>query len=276
MPSPKQRNRRRIRNTLLLLVAMVVLAMIVSVLNQALWHSSYLTGYLLMGSFVFLTGLGMRKRLSFIPNIGSARFWMQLHIYVGLATFAMFGMHIAWRVPSGTFEIALTVLFFIVGGSGLYGLFISRTYPARLTSLGGEVVYEQIPLLRSQIASRARKLILGAGESADVLGRYYVNHLARFLEKPRGWAYFAMPNGRLKRQLVSEISELDRYLTADQRDLGRELSQIVEQRDRLDYHNALQGRLKLWLFAHIGFTYSLLLLSIVHAVMAHAFMGVAQ
>ena len=277
MPSipTKQLTRRRIRNCVLLLLALLLLGIIVQQLNQSLWHSTFFTGYLLLGSFFVLTMFGMRKRLSFIANIGSASFWMQLHIYVGLATFGMFAMHVSWRIPNGIFEGVLTALFLIVSFSGLYGLMISRTYPAKLTSLGGEVVFEDIPRLRVQMAAKARQLILQADQSADVLGQFYVNRLAAFLETPRRWSYFVNPNGRLKRQLVSDIAELNRYLSADERQVGQQLSEIVEQRDRLDYHSALQGRLKTWLFVHIGFTYSLLLLSLVHAVMAHAFVGTA-
>lgn len=265
--------RRRLRNSLLCLTTIVLIAIAVYSMNQSLRHSSFLTGYLLMASFLVLTALGMRKRLSFIPQLGSAGFWVQLHIYVGLTAFALFGFHIGWHVPNGIFEITLALLFLIVGGSGIYGLAITRIYPKRLTSLGGEVIFERIPVIRSEIASEARSLVLESSQSTDVIGKFYVNHLAAFLEKPRSWAYWLMPNGRLKRQLVADIGDLDRYLASDQRQISRQLCQIVEQRDQLDYHHALQSRLKAWLFVHIGFTYSLLLFSIFHMILAHAFTG---
>ena len=220
--------RRRIRNCVLLVLALAALAVVVNFLNQSLWHSAFLTGYLLLGSFFLLTLFGMRKRLPFIPNIGTASFWMQLHIYVGLATFGMFAMHVQCRIPDGVFEAALTVLFLIVGISGVYGLLISRTYPAKLTSLGGEVVFEEIPRLRAELAAKARQLVLRASESTDVLGQFYLNRLAAFLETPRGWGYFVSPSGRLKRKLVAEIADLDRYLAVDQRQFGKQLSEIVE------------------------------------------------
>ena len=116
-------------------------------------------------------------------------------------------------------------------------------------------------------------LVVEACQHSDVLARFYRNRLAEYFERPRSLAYLANPNGRLRRQLMSEIDDLDRYLSSDQRSLGRQLSQMVKKKDDLDYHAAQQGRLKIWLFAHIGFTYSLLLFSIVHGVMAHAFAG---
>lgn len=208
-----------------------------------------------------------------LPALGSAAFWMQLHIYVGLATFAIFGFHIAWRVPHGMFESFLAMLYLVVASSGVYGLYVTRFYPSRLNSLNEEVIFEQIPALRQRIAAHARAIVLQACEASDVLAKFYTNRLAAFLERPRKLAYLIQPNGRMRRQLISEIEELDRYLTEDQRSLSQQLSAMVIQRDDLDYHYALQGRLKVWLFVHIGLTYSLLAVAFLHMVLAHAFSG---
>lgn len=265
--------RRRFFNGLLTIVVASLIAAVVYLMNASLNHSSFFTGYILMGSFLVLTAFGMRKRLAFLPRIGSAQLWMQLHIYVGLVTFVLFGLHIGWKVPNGAFEISLAILYLIVAISGVYGLVITRTYPRRLTSVGGEVVFEAIPQLRAQIANQARTLVLDSADSTDVLARFYLNHLVQYFERPRGWLYWLVPNGQRKRQLVGQIGELDRYLATEQRQVGRQLSGYVEKRDQLDYHYALQSRLKLWLFVHIGFTYSLLLFSLFHLVLAHAFAG---
>lgn len=198
---------------------------------------------------------------------------MQLHIYVGLATFAIFGFHIAWHIPTGAFETVLAILYLIVAISGLYGLFVTRVFPSRLRGIGNEVIFESIPLLRLQIAAQARELVLRACESSDVLARFYANRLSFFFERRRNLAYLVRPTGRMRRQLISEIEDLDRYLAEDQRAISRQLTAMVQQRDDLDYQFALQGRLKTWLFVHIGLSYSLLLVSLVHMVMAHSFGG---
>ena len=193
--------------------------------------------------------------------------------YVGLATFVLFGLHVGWKVPNGGFELLLTSLYLIVALSGVYGLYVTRTIPKKLTALNDEVIYERIPNFRASLAAEAQALILEACQHSDVLARFYRNRLAEYFERPRSLAYLANPTGRLRRQLMSEIDDLDRYLSNDQRSLSRKLSQMVKKKDDLDYHAAQQGRLKIWLFAHIGFTYSLLLVSILHGVMAHAFAG---
>ena len=51
------------------------------------------------------------------------------------------------------------------------------------------------------------------------------------------------------------------------------LSDLVCQKDDLDYHHALQATLKGWLFVHIPLTYSLWILVVLHLVLAYAFTG---
>jgi hypothetical protein len=41
----------------------------------------------------------------------------------------------------------------------------------------------------------------------------------------------------------------------------------------LDFQAAMQWRLKMWLFAHIGLTYPLLMLAVLHGWLAHLFDG---
>ena len=72
---------------------------------------------------------------------------------------------------------------------------------------------------------------------------------------------------------MRELKGLDRYLEKDQRSVNQQLTKFVHQKDDLDYHYAIQGRLKLWLFVHIGLTYGLLAAAVMHGIMAHAFGG---
>lgn len=241
--------------------------------NKNLQHSSFTTGYVLLGCIVFLTAFNIRKKLPFLPAFGSAAMWMQLHIYVGFSTFLIFAFHIGWKIPNGLFEGFLAGIYMFVALSGVYGLYITRTFPRKLASLNEEVIYERIPTFRSQIAAQTRELILNACESSDVLAKFYVNRLVYFLERPRGLVYMLSPTGNMRRRILTEIRDLDRYLAPEQRNVSRQLKELVQKKDDLDFHSALQGKLKLWMFLHIGFTYSLLIISILHGVMAHAFSG---
>jgi hypothetical protein len=262
---------RRLKNGSITVLLLLGLAALVNFQHANLVRSNYTTGYTLMGCLVFLAMFNLRKKLPMLPNLGTASFWMQLHIYVGLATFVIFALHIGWRVPDGHFERALAILYLIVGVSGVYGLIITRILPKRLTALPQEVIFERIPWLRLNLTRRARELVMSVCESTDVLARFYINRLANYLERPRGLLYLVNPSGRKRRQMIAEIEELNRFLGEDQRQAGRDLVDLVKRKDDLDYHAAIQGRLKGWLFVHIGLTYSLLILAVLHMFLVHAF-----
>ncbi len=265
--------RRRMINAATTLAICAFLVFILCMMESSLHHASYLSGYILLGSILFLTAFNLRKKLTFLPGIGTAAMWMQIHIYVGWSTFIVFAFHIGWRIPNGYLEGFLALLYLTVALSGVYGLFITRIIPKRLTAIGDEVVFERIPSLRLQLAHQARQTAMGTLGHTDVIPRFYLNRLLTFFEKRRGLGYALFPSGRKKRQLLGELEQLERYLSDDQRPVGKQLAEIVVRKDDLDYHHVMQGRLKLWLFLHIGFTYSLVAISIIHAVLVHAFAG---
>jgi hypothetical protein len=134
-------------------------------------------------------------------------------------------------------------------------------------------VFEQIPQLRRQLVGEVRDMLFQPPAKSVVLCQFYVQRLAKFFECGRPVSYLIRPTGQMCRALLSEIEGLDRYLSQPQRETGRKLADLVRRKDDLDYHLALQGRLRIWLFAHIGLTYSLVIIATVHGVMAHAFHG---
>lgn len=266
-------SRRRVRNVALTVLVVALLYGVVVWMERSLLHSSFFTGYVLIGSLFLLAAFGMRKRIPMIAGIGTASFWMQMHIYVGLGSFALFAMHVGLRIPDGMFESTLAVLYFVVFFSGLYGIWATRTIPRKLTSVGEEVIFERIPMFKRNLARRAHTVVMESCESTPVLARFYANRLSKFFECRRGLAYMLVPSGRTRRQLIAEIEELDRFLAQKDRHISRELAIMVRKKDDLDYHSAMQGRLKMWLFVHIAITYSLLIFSVVHGILAHAYGG---
>ena len=154
-----------------------------------------------------------------------------------------------------------------------YGIWATRTIPRKLTSVGEEVIFERIPMFKRNLARRAHTVVMESCESTPVLARFYANRLSKFFECRRGLAYMLVPSGRTRRQLIAEIEELDRFLAQKDRHISRELAIMVRKKDDLDYHSAMQGRLKMWLFVHIAITYSLLIFSVVHGILAHAYGG---
>lgn len=277
-PAPRviprnQLSRRRWRNAFLLVFVVAGLLAWLAYQQRHLHRDSFTSGYILIAALLFLAAYSLRKLIPSISWLGSSSQWMQLHIYAALGSFPIFVWHIGQRIPDGTLEAILAVMYLTVFVSGLLGLLWTRTIPRRLTAVGEQVIFEQIPFRRRQLVRQARALLFESPAASVVLGRFYARRLAGFFERERPVAYLMHPTGRARRAIIDEIEDLDRYLSPSHRETGRQLAELVRRKDDLDFHLALQGRLKLWLFVHIALTHSLILLATVHGIAAHAFHG---
>jgi len=261
----------------LILLALAMLFGAARAHEASLGHASFLTGYVMMVSVVFLAALNWRKKLSFIP-LGKAGTWLRIHIAVGFFVIGAFAMHAGWSLPSGWFESVLYVVFALTTASGFVGLFISRQYPLRLSKLREEYLYERIPAFRAEVRRQAHDIVLNLVQdtAADTVADFYTQELSAFFVKPRGLIYFLRPTSGLRNELQARLTSLARYCSPKEQETRQQLSRLIDRRDDLDYHSALQGQLKWWLFGHIALTYILLALSSIHVIVAHAFQGVVR
>ena len=76
---------RRVRNTGLMLVALILLWLWCRTQHSALRSTTFATGYLLMASIAILAMYNVRKKLPSLP-LGSSTTWLQWHLYIGIAT----------------------------------------------------------------------------------------------------------------------------------------------------------------------------------------------
>ena len=264
--------KRRIIGALLLLAAIVAVVWGQLQLAPIMRQVAFLTGWALLAACAFLTLYNLRKRLPFLP-LGNSRTWLQLHAYMGYLSFVLFFAHTGWGWPTDWFERVLGLLFLSVALSGVFGLFWSRLIPRRLTARGGEVLFERIPIVRRQLADRAKALSLDSvtATKTTAIVDFYREHLVGFLgTSDNFWHHLAESRTALNR-LQTQISDLNRFLNADQRVVLAELAGIVRQKDGLDYQHALQLSLRLWLFIHIPLTYSLLIFIALHIVVVFGF-----
>ena len=237
-------------------------------------HLIYVTGWTLFGFMLVLTAYNARKKLSFLPLL-SSRTWFQIHVYLGLFTGLAFLAHIVWRVPRGPFEVLLALLFVGVTLSGVFGWWLSRSIPRRLTTAGGEVPYERIPVVRRDLRLRAEKLVLTGipGAKATTLADFYAARLTLFFAGPANLAAHLAGSRRPLTDLLEELAEIQRFLGPDEKVAAAELADLIRRKDALDLHRAGQLLLKGWLFVHIPLTYALLLFTLVHIVLVYAFSG---
>jgi len=265
---------RRIRNGGLTMIVIALVWLWVRMRQRNLAPTSFATGYIMLAAVLFLAAYNARKKLPFLP-LGSSAAWLQWHLYVGAGSLAVFMLHAGLRSPSGILETALACVYLCTFGSGIVGLYLTRMIPAQLARVGDEVLYERIPMLARQVSRQAGDVVLESvtASGATTLADFYMSRLYGFFHRPRGASYLLRPTTGLRRSLMEEMQNLRRYLSENELTACERLFALVRRKDDLDFHAARQGMLKGWLFVHIGLTYALVALAVLHGLLALAFRG---
>lgn len=237
-------------------------------------HQTYLSGWVLFAVMLFLTFFNLRKRIPFL-RIGSTSFWLQLHVYVGVFSGVLFFVHIGWSWPEGNFHQLLAWCYVVVFMTGVLGLWISRRFPRMLTIAGYETPFERIPYARSSLREEAEALVLTGvdGQTSPVIAEFYSKTLGMFFTRPcNRWAHLRQSRAPQAAH-VSQFDEVRRYAKKGEGEMLEKLGELVARKHLLDYQYSLQSALRLWLFAHIPLSYSLLIFSVLHIIIVYAFSG---
>jgi hypothetical protein len=235
-------------------------------------YMPFISGWLLFLVILFLAFYNVFKKLPFLP-LGSSKVWLQAHIYLGLLSAVMFAAHLSFRMPTGQFEIILACLYVAVALTGVLGLLLTRWLPVRLTSRGGQVIYERIPRLRKEIEQSAETTAMSSISEtrAATIAEFYARELKSFFAAPRNLLAHALGVSSPLNRLHASIDNQKRYLSESERRILDQLDDLVRRKDNLDFQASLQFALKAWLFTHIPLTYSLLIFSVTHIVLVYAF-----
>lgn len=263
---------RRYKNIGLMLIATLVAGMLINSHTAMLHHPQWMSGWLLVGAVTILVLYSIRKKLSMIP-LGNASTWLQLHLYLGFLSAYLFGNHLSWSMPNGLLEGALALLFVSVILTGLLGFYLIRRLPRELAQRGEEVIFERIPRFRTALRKEVEDIVLRAAvdTGSSTLADYYASRLALFFQGPQNIVRHALHIGNPTAKITNDIRSQYRYLNALEREHADQILKLVEQKDSLDFHYALQGALKAWLFLHVPLTYSLLIVALAHIGLVYAF-----
>ncbi len=266
--------RRAFAAGLTLIAVVIVIAVYISAQGN-IGYTAHLSGWTLLAMILFLTLYRIRKSVPFLP-LGSASAWLQLHIYIGFLTFAVFAVHLGFSLPNGIFESLLALIYLSVFLSGLIGLAMTRSFPPRLTMLGNEVIFEQIPVVRRDLQDRIEALVLVENADADTstIAEFYRDRIRPFLIRHHDLAtQLTRGTSRRWHDLSQAIEDQNRYLGDEERHVMDEVRKLAYRKFQLDAQYTLQGALKVWLFFHIPATWALLIFAIFHSMLVHAWSG---
>jgi hypothetical protein len=239
-------------------------------------RNAYLSGWVFLAVMLFLTFFNFRKKVPFL-RMGSVGFWLQVHVYVGIISGALFFVHIGFSWPHGLLNQIIAVIFAIVFVSGVIGLWISRSFPKKLTVAGFETPFERMPHVRTSLRKEAEALVLAGvdGQTSPVIAGFYTDKLGLFFVKHRNLRAHLFSSESPQASHRSQFAEIRRYAKRTELDMLGKLEDLVERKHLLDFQYALQFTLRTWLFAHIPLSYSLLILSVAHIIVVYSFSGSA-
>lgn len=264
--------RRRVKGFLLAGIAAVIIASLQEMYYISLRRPEFFDGWILFAGVIFLTFFNLRKKLPMIP-LGRAETWTQVHLYVGFLVVVVFFLHVGISLPNGGLDWALWLVFLTVAVSGVVGLYLSRTIPAKLEVGGEQILFERIPGFRAQLAREVEELAVKSVEEAASLtiSTFYADTLHDYFDGPRNLFGHLRGSKRALSRLLDEIEKLKRYLDESGGELMDQIKDRVVAKDNLDFRYVHIGTLRIWLFVHIPATYSLLILGLTHLAVVYAF-----
>lgn len=264
--------RRRTFSLLALAVACCLYAWLHLSQSTRLLPAAHFSGIFLFALIVGLALFNARKKLPFIPLL-KATTWMQLHIYLGFFSVAVFLFHTGFQWPNGGLETLVHALFLAVALSGILGLAISRIVPAILTAHGESIIFERIHGLRSQLRREIEQLIVDSETAtrSSTIADFYSAQLADYFARPRHFWSHLIGSPRPLNNLLERIDALGRYLDAEEKKVVDQVADLVRAKENLDRQWHLQGLLKLWLFVHIPLSFALILFAATHGWIAWRF-----
>jgi hypothetical protein len=228
-----------------------------------LWGIAY--GTLAALLMVGVALLGVRRRVMKLAAkrpLGTAKSWLQFHLYGGVLALLLTGMHTGFSVPSGLLELWLWIFALWVTISGLLGVVIQKTIPRLLcTGLGVEVVYERIPELVREIQERAKNIIVDCTEPVQ---DFYRRNMAAILTVPKFRITEAVKMAGGLQMHLRQFDYLRRVLSTDEQERLAQLHRLYKTKLEIDVHYTLQTLLRVWLYSHVPASLILLALLGIH------------
>jgi hypothetical protein len=231
---------------------------------------------------LFCAALGLKRR---VPHwrLGKAQTWLRGHIWLGLLSVLLVALHAAFRA-GGPLTIGLWCLLGVVTVSGIVGVILQQLIPSLLLhSVPGETVAQQLARQIESLDSLGEEVVkkfaggldspspawvAGSQEAAkppvggEPLRLFFIEHARPFL---RSGAATSLARPTRSETLFASL----RIATPPHIHPGiNALEELCDRRRQLLRQRRLMRVLMFWLLFHVPMSWTLLLATAAHAVIA--------
>lgn len=254
------------------ITGLAILGVYTYLADLALERPEFITGYTLFAVLLVLALFNARKKLSMVPLVRSA-YWLAIHVVGGGAAVILFFIHTGSIWPTGGYEQALAVIFYLVSLSGIFGYAVQRINPRRLVQTDYEIIFERIPSELAEIREKAEAEILACTEeiSSDTVARHYMETLTWYFRRPRFFLNNAFGGDAGQHWLRKQYRTVDRYLNDAERAYMDRINELAERKAKIDIHYARQSMMNNWLMVHLPLAAALLGLMFWHVIVVNVY-----
>src|SRR5258708_14000658 len=202
----------------------------------------------ILAALVFVFEMAYPYRRSRARPLGTARRWLQAHVYLGALAFLAVFIRTGFHWPGGFMGWALLLLSGWTTLTGLVGVWLQKWLPIVMSEgLRVEALYERIPALIEHLLKEADALVANASE---VLERFYLAEVrTRLAGVEPSWSYLLDVRAGRERAL-EPFRRMSSFVDPAEKEIVNDLMTIRMEKLDLDVHYSLQGILRRWLIMH--------------------------
>lgn len=240
---------------------------------QSLARVDWISGYTLAAVCIVMLLLPLRKKFVLL-NFGRVAVWQQIHHFTGLFSLVVFALHVGLTVH-GRFETMLAIVFVLLSFSGIGHWYFNRRVPMLLRSAGAPLRREDMPGKRVEIAKAAYAVALASASDSKsaCLAEFYTRDLASYFRSNRSVGYLLRPTGKLRRNLQLQLEAFGRYLNEEGHTARMRLTDLVKQRDDIDFQAVMLSRIAAWNMFHVTLTWVFVVMAALHIYTVFRFSG---